>query len=271
MPDALTRLYCERCGLYRDGPGVRQVQSGRGFLPSCVVCGDALHHEAQRVSEPYPKVLLRAFLFPFQPWLLVTLAVAGVVISFARFVPVFGAAFSATIVLSLIFAIIRATAAGRDDLGLEGVDTSLAGWFHPVIRYLLTLLVAFGPAAVLALKLGYPEGAHVVLPALALGVVYLPAGIVVAAHNEGCVAPLNPIVGVQLIARIPGPYFVTLGFLALASLITVAMQLAIGALHHALSGIAFLATMFAISASLVGPVVMARMLGLLLREHGDGI
>jgi len=267
----LTRYYCERCGLYRDGASVRSVQRGHVSIPACGACGDALRLEQQRVSEPFPMVLARAFLFPFSPVMLVTIAVTGAAVVFVRFVPLVGGALSSTMVLSLIFAVVRATGAGRDDLGLEGISEHFWDWFQPLVRYVLTLLVAFGPAALLTLLLGYHAGAALVLPALALGALYFPAGIIVAAHNEGCIAPFNPFIGLRLIARIPGPYFVTLAFLLVAAVSTWLMLAALVALDRMLSAIPFLPVLVSTVLILIGPVVMARLLGLLMREYKDDL
>jgi hypothetical protein len=47
----------------------------------------------------------------------------------------------------------------------------------------------------------------------AIGVLYLPAALIVAAHDERWLAPLNPAPAVALITRIPGSYFVACAML----------------------------------------------------------
>jgi hypothetical protein len=263
----VVRHYCERCAMYRDAAQIRQVGGARGML-ACGVCGGALRAEQQRVSAPYAVELAKAFLFPFTPWMLATIGMTTVGATFCRFVPIFGGILAAAVIASMLFAVIRATGQGRDDLGLEEMSSDgFSSWFHPLGRYVLTILVSFAPAVLALFMLGWPEGAAVVYGLGALGALYFPAGVIVAAHNEGCVAPLMPWLGVQLIVRIPGPYFITLGFLVVGLALSAASRAVATLLLTALASVPVGPGMLAMVIVLLPLVAMARMLGLLLREH----
>jgi hypothetical protein len=233
----------------------------------CGTCGGALRTEEQRVAQPLPRALVRAHLYPFAPAIAVSIVVTGLVSAFAAYVPLIGALLSATIAIGFVFLVLRASAEGRDDLAMDTeVAESAADWFAPLIRYLLTWLVSFAAAGFALLLLGWPTGA---LPAAVLGIlglVYFPAGIIVAAHGGGCLGPLNPVPGVQLIARIPGAYFMTLAFLVL----TLALGYGVVAVAQRLfGGIPFLGPALVRVLGLVAPVIMARQLGILVHEHRE--
>lgn len=266
MDEALVRHWCERCQTYRDGAGIRRVGAGAAAISSCASCGGALRAEVQRVKAPLTGALLGAFLFPAGS-LPVAATWVGVAVgsAFVAFVPLIGGFLSITLVLWYLFAIVRVTSLGHDDFGSVGYDAiHPSEWFHPLIRYTLTLLVAFLPALAALVLLG-AAGTTLAYALGFLGLLYLPAGMVIAAHAEGCLSPLNPTVAIRLIARIPGAYLLTLVALTLAAAVGVAIaQLATvflsGSIVLALSGRI---------ASLYAPSVMARMLGVMVREHSE--
>jgi hypothetical protein len=266
MSGALVRHWCERCQAYRDGAGIRQLTAGAGSISSCATCGGALRSEIQRVKPPLFGALLGSFVFPvgsipvIATW--VGVSVASV---FVSFVPLIGGFLSVTLVLWYLFAIVRVTSLGHDDFGDVGYDAlHPSEWFHPLIRYVLTLAVAFSPALVTFALLG-PSGAILAWLVGFLGLLYLPAGMVVAAHAEGCLSPLNPTVAIRLMARIPGAYALTLVALALALGAGVAVAWLVGTF---LSGSIAFALVGRI-AGLYAPSVMARMLGVMVREESE--
>jgi hypothetical protein len=262
MPETLVRNWCERCQTYREGAQIRQV-AGVG---SCASCGSALRREVQRVTRPLFFELLRSFVFPVGSLAVAaTWVLASLSSSFAAFLPLIGGLLSLTIVLSYLFAIIRVTSLGHDDFGSVSFDAlHVTEWFHPLIRYVLTLLVAFLPALITLVVLG-AAGAIASYAVALLGLVYLPAGLVVAARAEGCLAPLNPIPSLQLIARIPAAYLLTLLALSLAAGAGVGISL----VERSVVGSSFLLALVGRVFELYAPSVMARMLGVMVREHAE--
>ena len=74
----------------------------------------------------------------------------------------------------------------------------------------------------------------------------------------------NPAAGFAFIARIPGPYFLTLGFLAIAAALGGGMLAAATRIEVPIVGIVARSI-----ASLYAPIVAMRMLGLLMEEHAE--
>lgn len=262
MTESLVRHWCEHCRAYREGAGIRPVAG----LASCVNCGAALRRESQRVSPPLFLELLRSFVFPVGSLAVAaTWVIASLLTSFTAFVPLIGGLLSSTIVLSYLFAIIRFTSLGHDDFGSVSFDAlHVTEWFHPLIRYLLTLFVAFLPAITTFVVLG-PAGAVVIYAVAFVGLLYLPAGLVVAARAEGCLGPLNPLPSLQLIARIPGAYVLTL----LALVVAAGVAAGITSVERAVVGSSFLLALVGRVLELYAPSVMARMLGVMVREHAE--
>jgi hypothetical protein len=268
MVEVVIRRYCDRCQAYRDGPQTRNAGPPQAPIPVCAACGGGLRVEQQRIAQPLTSALLGAFAFPFKPAVAAAVAGVALVSYFVQLIPLFGNALAATTILTSVFLALRGTAEGRDDLASEmEISESFMLWFSPLIRYLLTLGVAYGPPIAALFILGWPAGAAVVIALAALGTFYLPAGMIVAAHQEGCLGPLNPIPGARIIARIPGPYLLTLGFLLLSLLVGAVL----GYVAHLVASIPVpvVTALCARAINLFAPLVMARQLGLLVREHGE--
>ncbi|MBK7581704.1 MAG: hypothetical protein IPI67_16030 [Myxococcales bacterium] len=267
MSTGIVQLFCEHCQVYRAPHETRLAGPAQAAIAVCASCGGALRKEAQRVTRPLSAELLRAFVYPARPAVAFSLAVTALVSGFLRFVPLIGGLLSATLVIGYIFMVLRASAEGRDDLA---VDTDIAGglsvWMGPLVRYLLTFLVAFAPALAVLIGMGWAAGAPLVIAAAALGVLYLPAGMIIAAHGDGCLSPLYPVPAVQLIFRIPLPYLITLAFLCLSLATGAALTWVVARL---LGEVPVLGGLLIRSVGLLGPVVMARQLGVLVHEHGE--
>jgi hypothetical protein len=268
MADVVVRRFCDRCQAYRDGPSTRNAGPPQSPILVCAVCGGALTAEQQRVAQPLTSALLGAFVFPFKPVVFGAVVGVALVSYVVQLIPLFGNALAATTILTTVFLALRGTAEGRDDLASEmELSDSFWLWFSPLIRYLLTLVVAYGPPIAALIILGWPAGAPIVIGLAALGTLYLPAGMIVAAHQEGCLGPLNPIPGARIIARIPGPYGLTLGFLLLS--VVAGALLAYVAHWVAAIPVPIVTALIARLINLIAPLIMARQLGLLVREHGE--
>jgi hypothetical protein len=90
--------------------------------------------------------------------------------------------------------------------------------------------------------------------------------LIVSAHREGCLGPLNPVPAVRIIARIPGPYLLTLGFLLVALVLGFAVVYLTALL---VGGIPIVGALALRVFGLYAPVVMARQLGVLVYEHRE--
>lgn len=157
--------------------------------------------------KPLAAELATAFLYPFRPMTLVVSLVVALFAGAAGFLP-FGSLIGAGIRFAWLFAILRTASVGSEDVAVDPseISSSIVGWVGPAFRVFLACLVAFLPAVMVALVLG--ESGMLGVAALGLaGGLYLPAALIVAAHDDRWLAPLNPAPAVMLIARIPGSYF----------------------------------------------------------------
>jgi hypothetical protein len=210
---ALESFHCNRCD--RDvAPGdIKRLKAGSGEMLTCAACGGILTKEQSRVVRPIAAVLATAFSYPFRPMTLGVSLAVSVFAGAAGFLP-FGGLIGAGIRFGWLFAILRTASLGGDDVEVDPseISSSLFSWMGPALRVLLASLVAFLPAIVAAAALG-ESGAPVAIGLGLIGLLYLPAALIVAAHDERWLAPLNPAPAVALITRIPGSYFVACAML----------------------------------------------------------
>lgn len=260
MDPEILAYRCASCDRFLEPSEMRLVGRDRSEMRMCAACGGAVSVERSRVVRPIGILLAKALLYITRP---TTLAISGAVFAasvVAGFVPFVGRFLSAGIHWGWVFAVLRSAAAGADDPEIEptDIDSSIRSWTLPGFRYTGATLIAFGPA-ILALVL---DAGGLVVGALGLvGALYLPSALIVAAHNSGSFAAMNPVPAVKLIARIPGPY-------ATACALLVALGLVVGATSAlaralAIPVVSWLAESAVFFFASVGG---ARMLGVLVHE-----
>ena len=272
-----TPYWCDTCNRQLLETQVEEVRSGTGFLPVCPTCHRAVHPDGGRdagaappdlgrVVASFPTTLLGAFAYPFRPWSLGLTAALVLLTSFVAFVPIVGFLLVAILQITYLFNIVRTTAAGEDDMTVAlDSGNDMLDWLAPLVRYTLALVVAFTPAF---LVFGLTRSTPLAVGVGVLGALYLPAALITAAHGSGCLGPINPIPAAQIIARIPGPYLLTVAFLGVAGALAFGLRIASDKLV-AVVPIPFIPALLAGVVQLLAPVAMARLLGLLVREHGE--
>jgi hypothetical protein len=222
---------------------------------------------SSRVARPLASLYAGAFTYPLRPVTLLWTAAVILVTSFVQYVPVVGGLLAGGITVGYLFAVLRASANGADQVTLEAGDVGfVAGWAAPLVRLTLACAVAFGPALIALAALGLPDGAVVIYGLGALGLLYLPAAIIAAAMAEGFLAGASPLPPVALIARIPGPYALTLVFLSLAA-IAGGVALKLGDVVD----VPFVGELVRRVLGLYSALVMARVLGLLVCEQREAL
>lgn len=256
----IARYWCGACQKYLEGSDRRVVRAGTGELVACGTCGGVGVPEASRVVRPFGIQLLQSVRYPFRP---TTLAIAAVVYAVSVATSFFSYSLSSAIQLAWIFAILRSTAMGKDDVEIDVADVPSGpfGWLRPYVRYALTFAVAFAPAIIVSAIFGGTFSPLVGALAL-LGSLYLPAGIVIAAHNDDWLSPLWPLPALRFIARIPGPYAMTCGFLMGTMVVG-------GGLALALADASVLIRALAGFWNFLMAMITGRALGILVREHGE--
>jgi hypothetical protein len=269
-PDSAATYWCDGCKRYL--PHASELDDGTGAPVPCPICRRPLTVERRAaafakpddVGGAYPVVLGRAFLFPFRGMTLAIIGGTAVVAYIAALIPLFGWLLALAVQAAFLFQIVRTTAVGQDDFTMEA--ETVLDWVSPLGRYFGTFLVAGAPA--LAAWIG-TQSVPLTVAGGALGLVYLPAGFIAASYPSGCLGPLNPLPAIVLIARIPGAYAITLAFLAVTVGLGVGAGYAAKAISTALAPVPVLPMLLALVLRMLPPAIAARMLGLLVREHGD--
>ncbi|MBX3188624.1 MAG: hypothetical protein KF819_16525 [Labilithrix sp.] len=219
------------------------------------------------MARSLPGLLAGAFMYPFRGTTVMWLVAVLVATTFLQFIPLVGGLVALSAELGFLFAVLRSTAGGADTLRIDARDIAdVSLWLAPLGKYVMAMAVSFAPAVVAAVLLGDASGAvsPVVYGAGAVGLLYFPAALVVAAHSQGCLGALNPLAGIALIGKIPGAYVLTVFFVAIALGVGGGMLRAAAAIEVPLLGAIVRSV-----AALYAPVVAMRLLGLLLAENAE--
>lgn len=258
---------CPRCDKYLDEAGIKKIPAGSGFMRACTTCGGAIAEERSRVARSMPAVLAGAFMYPFRGSTLLWVGAMILGATFLSFVPFAGGFLAISAELGFLFTVLKSTAVGSDDLQVDLTDLAdVSTWLRPLAKYFFAAFISFGPAAAVAYATPMEGGGVSPIATLlaGLGVLYFPAALVLAAHETGCLGVLNPVAGLKLIARIPGAYFLTVFFVAIAIGVGAAMLRVAMMIEVPIAGVLARSV-----ASLYGPVVAMRMLGLLVNENAE--
>lgn len=263
VDDPDTFYWCASCSRSLASDQVRLVPAGASVLRACPDCGGAVQAEISRTVEPFTKTLVGAFLWPIRPPVVYWTLGVAVACAVVGFFPLVGPVLAFMGQLGFAFLVIRRTGQGSEALESD-VSGDAFDWLRPVLRYIAALIVSFGPGLTV-LTFGGPSLAVVGLVLLGAGTLYLPAAVVVAAHSIS--ATLNPLPGLGLIRRIPGPYFLTVLFLVVALSTHGLVRIAVHEISSELGP--FVAVFAAPVLGMYPSIVCARMLGLLVREHAE--
>lgn len=219
-------------------------------------------------------VYLGAFRFPFQRDGLIPLVALAIGVWAVGYFPLVGGFLSLSITAGYCFSVMRHTARGKDEAPFAD---DVSSWFEiarPGLRVLMAGVMGLGPLIFLALRhtvMNERSGLSAVGMALCglWAVALLPAMLVVAAYREGCLSVLNPLPVVALISAIPGAYAKTVAMLlplGVGAAVVWQTCLALAAMVR-VPLLGALVTVAAWAVALYLPLVIARILGLLVREH----
>lgn len=271
--DETATYWCDGCNRYVPVTWVEELRVGSETRAVCPTCKLALVVQGRPTRAAtlddgagrlYPVLLAHAFIFPFRGMTLLIIAATALVAYIAALVPLLGWLLSLAVQAAFLFQIVRTTAAGQDDFTMDA--ETVLDWVSPLGRYFGAFLVAGVPA--LAAWIG-TQNVALTLAGGALGLVYLPAAFIAASYPSGCLGPLNPLPAIVLIAKIPVAYGITLAFVAVTVGLGVGVGYAAKAISTALAPVPVLPTLLALVLRMLPPAIAARMLGLLVREHGD--
>jgi hypothetical protein len=222
----------------------------------------------QKALGPFLPALLGAFAYPLKKQAFVVILGLAIVSQILSYFWIIGALLSAGVVAGYLFAIIRATHNDKDELPVAGDFTDTSDLTGPAIRFFLALVVPFAPAVALAFLLpsGGPAYVMAIVLAVLAGLVYMPASVIVAALGTGCLAPLNPVAGILIMTRVPGPYVLLTLAVGFVVMIDALVGIGFDAAAQA-TWIPFVPGVVARAIGLPFSFVAARMLGLFLRHY----
>ncbi len=234
-------------------------------LVACTLCGEFAEPLVRKRGDgaSLAQRLPGAFLFPFRGeglpvWLGIALWLWAL-----SFLGLTGGLVGWSVVLGSLFGLTRSTARGSGQMELSDFQDFFQSVAMPVVRFVIAMVPAWG-GALLAAWLHQPWLSWL---SLGLAVVWSPTAYIGAATSAGLVDLLNPMRVLGASARLGKDLGVYVGALAgVAAVMFVSLPVAWLASRlwvPVLSGV--LAQM----ALLVGPIIGARVAGLVLLLHGS--
>ena len=216
-PRTLARWICTGCGKTYCDLCVAERHSGGAHQMFCRSCGQVaapldVHIEAPAERSFY-RELPGAFVYPFKGagvlvLLFATLLFAALDFMGAGILGIFIKALAIGYLYSFMQTILHSTAADDDKMpGLPAMDDVWSGCF----RLIGTVLIAFGPAMVLAyfaIAQAEPVAGIALIPAVIFGGLYLPMAFLAVAMKDNIMAA-NPLIVIPSICRVPLAYLVT--------------------------------------------------------------
>jgi hypothetical protein len=257
---------CAWCHTYIDDADVRRVPmpgSRVGAIASCPHCGLVVHRETSRVAVPLVPALASAFRFPFAPKVALMVLAIAIMAALTNFLPLVGTPILGGMALSYLFAIVMTTKAGKAD-GPDWMDfVDVWDLVLPYLRFAAVLVVALVPFGLTMVAFDGP----LAYAGLLFAFFYAPGALMIAAQDQGILRGLDPRPVLRIFARIPGPYMMLVGLGAIvlplsAVVVHVENELAVFGL-----AVPFVWPILSVPVVLYFPMVYARMLGIVLREH----
>lgn len=260
--------WCPRCerGVARER--CRVIRLGDESAWACPDCDGLTRAVATAEHRPLAEVFRTAWRYPLAGDGLIALGALGVGTWIAGHLRVTGSAIAFTLVATYAFSIVRKSAAGDDDLPAAADFTDWFDFFKPAVRAFAAGLLALLPMIALVSLGVEADGAGVILYALAalFAVAWLPASVISASYADNLADAMNPLPIVAMMRRIPKDYALTVAVLWGWSII----GLVLAVVAQVVARLIAMPIVPSVAAEIVGlyaPLVMARTLGLLLRER----
>jgi hypothetical protein len=271
MDEALKDHHCKRCDRWFSRPELKVVVLGleEGLL--CPVCGGFVRHHLSEARRELAPQVVEAWRYPVSgegALALVALAAGMWVVSF---IPLAGSVLALGILSGYLFAIIRHTLKGHDGLPPPTEFLGPTDLLMPALRFALVVVVPALPALAVRALAGEERtlGMQFLEFVLGLGAVaWAPAGVAVASQGEGILDGLNPLAALSLIARLKKDYGLVVAVLAGYGCVGMLLYLVLRATTVLTPvRVPVVPEVLSIAVGLWAPVVMARILGVMLRER----
>lgn len=255
--------FCAQCQRRLDESQTKQLRAGTGFVRTCATCGALAQKETSEVvahaSRPLAVEMVLAYGFPFRPSSLVALGPMALLVAISCW-SIHGLLLGLVcyaLMLAMMFAIVRATAAGDDRINVDSIYLHRGEAAGVIGRYIVLALVCASPTIIVWwLGLAWPFWALAMLA----GYLYFPAGLITTSQHASTL--FDAIVGYRVIAAMPVPYFTALAVMTPAALTWFASPLIAEAVADgpAASILNRIVALFAFA-------IVARICGILVREE----
>lgn len=264
--------HCPRCARDLPRASCRATRAGVETLLLCAACGGVTRAVVVTEREPLLKVYLASWRYvaTLDGWIAVlALSIGGWLLSF---LPLVGDLAAAGAKLAYLFSVIRATARGGDDLPHATDFVDWSDLIRPTIRSMMAAAVALAPLLATLAGAADVRALAPLVPIAALwAVAYLPGAMIVASLHDGCLGGANPFPVIELMRRIPRDYALTVGVLVAVSAASMLVAALLAMVRVPVPIVGTVVTLALGAVALAGPLWMARILGLLLRERADEV
>ncbi len=212
--------------------------------------------------------LLGAFSYPFQKSAPAIFLGVVLVATLASIIPIVGFFLWLGVQAIFFFRVIQDSGEGEDELPRGGEFVDLFDLLVPSFRFFVALAVPFVPAILGAYVIGANSPAVIPITGLLLllGLAYMPASVMVASLTGGCLGPLNPVAGVLIMTRVPGPYILTTLAVGVVMIIHSATMAGVFMVTKPIL-IPFLPGLIRSCVALILPTIACRMLGIFLHQY----
>lgn len=256
--------FCAQCQKLLDESQTKKLAAGTGFVRACATCGTLARTETSQVvahaSRPLAIEMVLAYAFPFRPASLIALGPMALLVALSCW-SIHGLILGLVVyalMLAMMFAIVRATAAGDDQITVDSIFLHRGEAAGIIGRYIVLVLVCASPVIVVWwLGLAWPFWSVAMLA----GYLYFPAGLITSSQHASTL--FDAIVGYRVIAAMPVPYFTAVAVMTPAALAWFASPF----IAEALVDVGPLASIVSRVVSLFAFAIVARICGIFLREE----
>jgi hypothetical protein len=260
--------WCPRCerGVARER--CRVIRLGDESAWACPECDGLTRAVTTAEHRPLGEVFRTAWRYPLAGDGVIALGALGVGTWIGGHIRITGSAIAFTLVATYAFSIVRKSAAGDDDLPAPADFIDWFDFFKPAVRALAAGLLAFIPVIAFAALGVDADGPGMILYALGalFAVAWLPASVISASYADNLADAVNPLPIVAMMQRIPKDYALTVVVLWGWSIVGLVLAV-VAQVVARLIAVPILPSIAAEVVGLYAPLVMARTLGLLLRER----
>lgn len=265
--------WCPRCERGMPASKCRSVALGERSAHVTLLCGAC--GGVTRAVDVIERVSLGelyrgALRYPFADGHGSGVVALGAACWFVTKLPLAGTLVAMAIVTTYLLSVVQRTALGHDDLPAPTDFVHWTDYLGPAARCVAAVSVGALPLAVLALA--GPRMPHalwwtLLVPAALFFWAWAPGALAWASMTEGFFDAMRPAPVLALITRVPRDYALTVGVLwALAAAYGVALSLAMLA-AHSVAAVPVLPGVFVGVVGVAIPMIMARIVGLLLRAR----